>query len=132
MRNLIAGLMLAMMATVVTAEQIRFSWNPSPDSVSPSGEAFVTGGYNLYWGAVDGTFTDRMDIGLNTSTVVDVPTGSEVFYALTTYTTTSIESGFSQSIRFPLDPTGQPSPPTGIRARTERNVTEHQVFELSW
>jgi hypothetical protein len=81
------------------------TWNPSP---TPGV------GYNVFYGAKTATYTNVVDAGTNLSAVVpNLAFGTTYFFAVTSYSTAGLESGFSNEASYTT-----PAPPGGVQLVT--------------
>ena len=66
------------------------AWDPSVPSTNVAG-------YFIYYGGVTGIYTNRVDVGLaTTGTVSNLVAGTTYYFATTAYTSTGLESDFSE------------------------------------
>jgi hypothetical protein len=84
----------ALSATVQAGQGVAIaSWNPSP---SPT-----VVGYNIYYGAASGTYTNLINAGNTTNaTVSGLTAGTTYYFAITAYTSTGIQSSFSSEVSY--------------------------------
>ncbi len=67
---------------------VPLAWNPSPDA--------NVAGYKIYYGGASRTYTNSVDVGNVTSTVIaGLADGTTYFFAATTYGADGVESDFS-------------------------------------
>jgi hypothetical protein len=65
------------------------SWNPSVPASSVAG-------YYLYYGSASGNYTNRIDVGLNTTGIANnLPAGGTFYFVTTAYNSAGVESGYS-------------------------------------
>ena len=92
--------------TFVGDQEMMFSLSASntpPQSAtlawSPSVPATNVAGYYLYYGGATGIYTNQINIGLATNGVVsNLVAGSTYYFAATAYTSTGLESGYSDEV----------------------------------
>jgi hypothetical protein len=96
------------------ASSLPLNWNPNTD---PS-----VAGYNVYYGSASGSYTNVINVGNTTSTVIDgLVEGQTYYFAVTAYTFDGIESDFSNEYvyivpgRLTLTKGATPSSPMQIR-----------------
>jgi len=82
-------LLLALVAfPVVAATSVPLAWNVSTNT--------NIGGYKIYYGPASRNYTNSVDVGNVTNTVIaGLAAGVTYFFAATTYDTTGVESAFS-------------------------------------
>jgi hypothetical protein len=86
-------LFLAAFGTTVQAANVNMAWNQSTDPT-------VTG-YNLYYGSVSGTYTNKVSTGLATSAVTSgLFVGVTYYFAATTLNAAGAESSFSSEVAY--------------------------------
>ena len=76
---------------------VTLSWQPSPS----------TGvvGYAIYYGIVSGVYTQRVDVGNQTSAAITgLTAGVSYYFAVTAYTTTGLESEPSNEVDYTVPP----------------------------
>jgi hypothetical protein len=98
------GLLLAALGHSALAQsQLTLAWDSSADS--------TVVGYRLYQGGVSQTYTNVIDVGNVTSaTLTNLLAGGTYFFAVTAYTASGVESGFSTELTYTAVVT--PPPPT--------------------
>jgi hypothetical protein len=92
-----------MPATVFASANVTLAWN----SVSDPNVA----GFNIYYGGVSGTYTNKTSVGLVTGlTISNLVNGSTYYFAATTYGAAGAESAFSSEVSYtvPAAPANQP------------------------
>jgi hypothetical protein len=68
------------------------AWNPSV----PASDVV---GYNIYYGGATGNYTNVIDVGLATNGVVtNLLAGGTYYFVTTAYTSTDVESGYSNEV----------------------------------
>jgi hypothetical protein len=73
------------------AQVVTLTWDPNLES--------DVAGYNVYYGTSSGQYTERLDVGQSTTaTIIDLPSGRCVFFAVTAYNTAGVESDFSEEV----------------------------------
>jgi hypothetical protein len=83
----------AFSATVPAGQGVTLAWNPSPDA--------GVAGYNIYYGAGSGTYTNMIDAGNVTNAAISgLTTGATYYFAATTYDSTGRESGYSNEASY--------------------------------
>ena len=94
---LLACLFLAFAATPASAVQLLLAWDAP---VQADGTLVPNvAGYKLYVGSQSGQYSTVITVGLTTTyTATNIPTGQTYYVAVTAYTTTGIESAFSNEI----------------------------------
>lgn len=92
--TLIAALLLiiALTAQAQASSSVSVAWNPS----ASSGIA----GYRLYQGVASGSYTNKISVNQTNATVSGLVTGVKYFFAVTAYTTTGLESPYSNEITY--------------------------------
>jgi len=86
-------LLLAFEAGAQTTGSVTLAWNTDP---SPG-----LAGYRLYQGVASGVYTNQLAVGNKTNaTISGLVTGVKYFFAVTAYTTTGLESPFSNEVSY--------------------------------
>ncbi len=99
-------LFLAALGTTVQAASVNLAWNKSVDPV-------VTG-YNLYYGRVSGTYTNKVSTGLATSAVTSgLFVGVTYYFAATTHNAAGVESSYSSEVAYTV-----PAQPQKVQIQT--------------
>src|SRR5207302_6900558 len=84
-RTLAPLLFLALTAISVRAQGVTLAWDPDSDPT-------VTG-YRLYVGTYSGVYTQTVEVGNATSTLVsNLASGATYYFAVTAYNSASVES----------------------------------------
>src|SRR3954447_3162586 len=89
------GLLLLLLSHCVlqAAPYVTLVWNPNA-------EADITG-YNVYFGSVSGTYTNKISVGkVTTNKVYGLSYGATYFFAVTALNTSGGESDFSNEYRY--------------------------------
>ena len=98
---------------------VTLAWNPSTD---PN-----VAGYNIYYGGVSHTYTNKIPVGNATSvTISGLVQGTTYYFAATTYSASGLESQFSSELSY-LVPVNVPianQPPT-LNAINDLTITEN-------
>jgi hypothetical protein len=107
---------VAMLALAVCSAQadvsVPLAWNPSPDA--------NVAGYKIYYGGASRTYTNSVDVGNVTSTVIaGLAEGTTYFFAATTYGADGVESDFSDeatavTANAVVTPPVPPAPPAPV------------------
>lgn len=89
------------------AQTITLAWDPDP---APN-----IAGYRLYSGIVSGVYTQQIDVGNTTTTVVsNLVAGTTYFFAVTAYNTVGLESAPSNQISYSVPSSGPTPTPTPV------------------
>lgn len=84
-RVLLSVFCLSACAVATAQQSASLSWAPSSDS--------ITVGYYIYYGGASHTYTNKIDVGLNTNFVVSgLEPGNTYYFAVTSYTADGVES----------------------------------------
>lgn len=91
-------------------QEISLGWNPSADT--------NVAGYAVYYGPKSGNYTNRIDVGTNTTAVITgLNLGAQYYFAVTAYNSTGLESPTSNEVLFStvvrLQLAMNPNPATG-------------------
>jgi hypothetical protein len=107
------------------AAGVTLAWNPG------TGPSIV--GYNIYYGGASHTYTNKVSVGLATSTTLSgLVEGKTYYFAATTYTALGAESPFSGELLYSI-PSVVNQPPT-LNAINNLTITENagsQTVSLS-
>ncbi len=75
------------------SQQVTLGWNASPDP--------TVVGYYLYYGTTTGVYTNKTDVGTNTTfTVPGLVAGSTYYFNTTSYNAARIESGYVPEVSY--------------------------------
>ena len=89
----IGGLVGAFPSTSLASSSVTLAWDTSSDP--------AVAGYNVYYGAVSGTYTNMVSSGTNTSvTISGLVEGVTYYFAATTYNSGLLESDLSGEISY--------------------------------
>jgi hypothetical protein len=93
---------------------VSLNWNPDPDA--------VVAGYNVYYGGGSRSYTNKIDVGNSTNSVVGgLLEGGTYYFAVTAYTLDGDESDYSDELVYlvpgllTIAPGTTPDSPTQIR-----------------
>lgn len=102
-KSIVAFLAVFLIAvTTLNAARIKVSWQPNP-------EADIAG-YRVHYGAASREYTTTVDAGNVTNLIMVVPDGQTLFFAITAYNTSQLESDYSNELAWP-----PPAPPAGLK-----------------
>lgn len=82
--------------TIISGDSVRVSWLPNtePDLA----------GYKIHYGPASRRYTDSIDVRLDTSRVLKLPTNQTYFLAVTAYDAADNQSAYSHEVIFHLTP----------------------------
>jgi Fibronectin type III domain len=94
---------LAVIASAFARADVSLSWDPDSD---PS-----VVGYRLYSGTTSGVYTQTMEAGSATSMIVsNLTPGRTYYFAVTAYTSSFAQSGFSNQVSYQVPASPTPTP----------------------
>jgi hypothetical protein len=85
-------LIIALSARAQASSSVSVAWNASGSS--------SISGYRLYQGVASGSYTNKISVNQTNATVSGLVAGVKYFFAVTAYTTTGLESPFSNEITY--------------------------------
>src|SRR5271154_3267153 len=101
---IVVVLCAVMQFPVFAAGSVTLAWSPSTDTN-------VTG-YNVYFGGVSETYTNKISAGDTTSAVIsNLVSGATYYFAATAYDSTGLESPFSNEASYAVPLTATNNPP---------------------
>jgi hypothetical protein len=88
----------------IAASSVPLAWNASSDA--------NVAGYKIYYGVASRAYTNSVDVGNVTNTVIDgLVAGATYYFAATTYDAAGVESDFSNEAMYLVNPSVVPPPP---------------------
>ncbi|MEI8140949.1 MAG: Ig-like domain-containing protein [bacterium] len=107
--GLIIGLLMGFQNLSLSANAVALAWDPTTNTVDGSTVSDLAG-YKLYCGASSGSYSTVLDVGnTNTFSVADLLQGSTYFFAVTAYTSNSIQSDYSTELVVTVPDTTPPA-----------------------
>ncbi len=98
-------ILLSLFASRARAAQVTLAWDPNSET--------DLAGYKMHYGTASGTYASTIDVGNTTTcTVPDLTTGTTYFFAVTAYTTSNTESGYSNEVAYRVPDDSTPPPVT--------------------
>jgi sulfur relay (sulfurtransferase) complex TusBCD TusD component (DsrE family) len=96
-KSILAGILFFALLrhSVQALQSVTLAWDPSPD--------LNVAGYNIQFGGVSGTYTNKVDAGkVTTRTISCLLEGGTYYFAAAAYATTGLESVFSNEIGYTI------------------------------
>lgn len=116
---------IPVITSVQAGQNITLAWDPSPGS--------DIAGYNIYYGAASGSYTNRVPVGnVTNATVKGLIEGSTYYFAATAMNTSGLESDLSNEVAYSAP--GSPNQPPTLNSLPDMVLSQNapqQTVNLS-